>query len=58
MLAAVAVVVAAPELADLVSAVRQHVGRRKGVSRWWLVAAVAVPHLMLVPVAMLLGGAS
>lgn len=58
VLAGVAVVVAAPDLVDLVSAVRGRLGGRRRVSRWWLVAAVAVPHLMLVPAAMLLGGVS
>lgn len=54
-----AVLVAAPELIDLAAALRGTGGRhRRHVSRWWLTAAVAVPHLLLVPAAILLGGAS
>lgn len=58
VLAGVAAVVAAPELIDLAAAVWGRRTGRRHVSRWWLVAAVAVPHLLLVPVAILAGGVS
>lgn len=58
VLAGVAAVVAAPDLADLAAAMWGRRAARRRVSRWWLVAAVAVPHLMLVPAAMLRGGVS